>query len=86
MATSDTTNLDTSEIRNWRSIVTLIVFVITSKCYVWVTCDDLALFCILVPILGESTEALVPALASGIAQSLRRDMSSVKIRLELTIA
>ncbi|PIA96124.1 hypothetical protein CB0940_10491 [Cercospora beticola] len=30
MATSDTTNLDTSEIRNWRSIVTLIVFIVTN--------------------------------------------------------
>jgi hypothetical protein len=25
-------DLDTSKIRNWRSIITLIVFVITSKC------------------------------------------------------
>ncbi|KAF2211308.1 hypothetical protein CERZMDRAFT_106512 [Cercospora zeae-maydis SCOH1-5] len=30
MATSDTTNLDTNEIKNWRSIVTLIVFVVTN--------------------------------------------------------
>jgi hypothetical protein len=29
-------NLDTRQIKDWRSIVTLVVFVITSKCgYAW---------------------------------------------------